>query len=612
MEKTEKVHPTRKHIIDLLPAVTFEYVFFKDGSRDFTYISPRCEKMLGLSTSEILSGVLPINDFIHAEDWPSFEKNILHKSQTLLHHREWKWQGRVKSYDNYIWVEASAQGEELPDGSISWVGIIHDITERKNLERVQRQSELRYQQLVEHLSLGIAIIAEERIQYINQAGAKIFGTDNPEELIGRRYYDFISLHRVNQAKDRASKVLSGESVPTIEQRLIRLDGRHIDVEIHAIPFSYNNQPAIQAIIKDLTDQKITLSAIKKSETLFSQLFHVSPMAIVVLDNEGNVKEVNEGFENMFGYCTSELAGKGLNQFIVPNELTSEGNDLNTLISSQRVIRIETKRKHKNGSLLSVIIYGLPITVDDEAIGIFGVYVDFTEQKKIEEELKIRNTELDNFVYKVSHDLRAPLSSVRGLVNLAGLPDNNDNLRDYLSIIGNKVEQLDHFITDVLSHSKNLKLDVKIEAIPLEQLIEQTFTELSYLKGAEQIEKSITIRGTVLHSDRWRLGEIFRNLISNAIKYRNFNRPDPKVTIEIDISAERAHISFQDNGIGISTENLEKIFNMFYRASEQSDGSGLGLYIVKNAVDKLNGTVKVTSKEGDFTNFTILLPNQSPQ
>jgi PAS domain S-box-containing protein len=336
------------------------------------------------------------------------------------------------------------------------------------------------------------------------------------------------------------------------------------------------------------------------------------MAIVMLDNEGNVKEVNEGFENMFGFCTKELAGRGLNQFIVPNELTSEGNDLNTLISSQKVIRMETKRRHKNGSLLSVIIYGLPIMIDNEAIGIFGIYVDFTEQKKIEEELKIRNTELDNFVYKVSHDLRAPLSSVRGLVNLAGLPDNNDNLRDYLSIIGVKVEQLDHFITDVLSHSKNLKLDVKIEPIPLEQLIDQTFTELSYLKGAEEIQRSVRIQGETLYSDRWRLGEILRNLISNAIKYRNFSRPDPQVNIQIVIESCRAKISFEDNGIGISEDNLEKIFNMFYRASEQSDGSGLGLYIVKNAVDKLSGTVEVTSKEGEFTNFTIHLPNHSPQ
>jgi PAS domain S-box-containing protein len=612
MEKTEEAHSTRKHLIDLLPAVTFEYVFFKDGTRDFTYISPLCHKLIGVSPATILSGVLPIQDFIHPEDWPAFKQYILDKSKTLVNQRAWRWEGRAKSSSGYIWVEVLATGRLLDSGDISWVGIINDISERKNLEISRKQSEQRYKDLVEHLPLGVMIVSNRKIYYINQSGAKILGAKGPEDLYDRNYLDFVESGKKQDTIEQASRVLNGEEVPAEERKFIRVDGRLIDVEVSGIPFELNGKPAIQVIIKDLTDQKITLSAVKKSESLFSQLFHISPMAIVMLDNQGNVKEVNEGFENLFGYGTNELAGKGLNQFIVPNELTSEGNDLNTLISSQRVIRIETKRRHKNGNLLSVIIYGLPITVDEEAIGIFGIYVDFTEQKKIEEELKIRNTELDNFVYKVSHDLRAPLSSVRGLVNLASLPNNDDNLKDYLTIIGSKVEQLDHFITDVLSHSKNLKLDIKIEAIPLAQLIDQTFTELSYLKGAEQIKRTVSIQGGVLHSDRWRIGEVFRNLISNSIKYRNFSRSDSEVTITIQITSEKAIISFHDNGIGISAENQEKIFNMFYRASEQSDGSGLGLYIVKNAIDKLNGSVQVTSKEGEFTNFIIQLPNQPSQ
>ncbi len=608
MEKTQKVQPTKRQLIDLLPAVTFEYVFFKDGSRDFTYISPRCKKMFGLSPAEIVCGVQPMQNFVHPQDWIAFEKNILHKSSTLQVQREWKWKGRIKSPNGFIWVEAIATGELLDNGDVSWVGIIQDITEQKNLEEIQLQSEQRYEDLVENIPLGIFILVDNKIHSVNECGAKILGAAKPEALIGKNYFDFVHPDKKQKSMERADSILSGKKVPVIEQKLIRLDNRVIDVEASAIPFNYNGSPAIQVILKDLTDQKITLNAIKKSESLFSQLFSVSPMAIVMLDKEGYVKEVNEGFEKMFGYGTRELAGKSLNQFIVPNELTTEGNDLNTLISSQRVVRIETKRIHKNGNILSVIIYGLPITVDNEAIGIFGLYVDFTEQKKIEEELKIRNIELDNFVYKVSHDLRAPLSSVRGLVNLAALPDNTDNLKDYLTIIGSKVEQLDHFITDVLSHSKNLKLDIKIEPIDLRQLIDQTFTELSYLKGADEIIRSVKIEGVKFYSDRWRLGEILRNLISNAIKYRNFTRTDSEIIIDINIKPESATISFKDNGIGISQENLEKIFNMFYRASEQSDGSGLGLYIVKNAIDKLNGTIEVTSKEFEFTNFTIHLPN----
>jgi PAS domain S-box-containing protein len=472
-------------------------------------------------------------------------------------------------------------------------------------------NEQRYRELVEHLPLGIAILLDGKLMFLNISGALMMAAEKPEDMVGRDFMEFVHPDYQEIVSNRLLKVQRGEIAPASEQKYIRLDGRVIDVEVSSYPFVFHNKPAVQIIVKDITEQKESRLAVKKTETLFSQLFHVSPMAIAMLDNEGHVAQVNPGFEKMFGYTFEELKGQELNQTIVPDSLESEGNDLNTLISTQQVVRIETKRKRKDGVMLSVIIYGLPVHFEDKTIGIFGVYVDITEQKKVEEELKVRNTELDNFVYKVSHDLRAPLSSVLGLINLARLPGNDDNLKDYFGVIEKKVNQLDHFITDVLSHSKNLKLDVIIEAIDFQELIDQTFVDLSYLKGAEQIERSIVVEGTVFFSDRWRIAEIFRNLVSNAIKYRDFTKINPEISVTIAIDETQAVITFKDNGIGIERHNLEKIFNMFYRASEQSDGSGLGLYIVKNATDKLRGEVQVTSKLGEGTSFVISLPNRAP-
>jgi len=473
------------------------------------------------------------------------------------------------------------------------------------------ENEQRYRELVEHLPLGIAILLDGKLMFLNISGARMMAAEKPEELIGRDFIDFVHPDYQEIVSNRIVRVQRGEVAPASEQKYIRLDGKVIDVEVSSYPFVFHNKPAVQIIVKDITEQKESRLAVKKTETLFTQLFHVSPMAIAMLDNEGRVAQVNPGFEKMFGYTFEELKGQELNQTIVPDSLESEGNDLNTLISTQQVVRIETKRKRKDGAMLSVIIYGLPVHFEDKTIGIFGVYVDITEQKKVEEELKVRNTELDNFVYKVSHDLRAPLSSVLGLINLARLPGNDDNLKDYFSVIEKKVNQLDHFITDVLSHSKNLKLDVIIEAIDFQELIDQTFVDLSYLKGAEQIKRAIIVEGCTFFSDRWRIAEIFRNLVSNAIKYRDFNKSNPEIKVAIAINENQAVITFKDNGIGIELHNLEKIFNMFYRASEQSDGSGLGLYIVKNATDKLRGEVQVTSKLGEGTSFVINLPNRAP-
>src|SRR5690606_37269022 len=135
---------------------------------------------------------------------------------------------------------------------------------------------------------------------------------------------------------------------------------------------------------------------------------------------------------------------------------------------------------------------------------FGVYVDITDRIRVEEERKIRNAEMDNFVYKVSHDLRAPLTSILGLVYLSRVPDNPDNLMDYISIIGEKVEHLDHFISDVLSHSKNLKMEVTIGKVELAQIIENAFRDLNYLQGAKDLIWNVTVEGVDFYSDPWRV------------------------------------------------------------------------------------------------------------
>lgn len=595
-------------MLDKLPAVVFEYSVFPDGSRDFTYISPRCEEILGVSQEVLLRGILPMKNFIYHEDWTGFYEST---EQSLAGLREWKWEGRLNSRGEVIWIEACGMPSRLADGTVVCHGIINDITERKRLEQRHRESEKRYKELVDHIPLGIGIYSGGKLAYANKQALEMMGAKQPSDLIGKEISDVVHEDYHDVVRERIRLVLQGIPVPVLEQKFIRLDGKTIDVETAAFPFMHHGTPAVQLIVKDITDKKQALESMRKTETLFSQLFQNSPMAIVILDDKGNVVQINQGFEGLFGYTIDELKGRGLNSFIVPDELEAEGNDLNSLISSYQVIRIETMRRRKDGEMLSLIVYGVPVHMEDKTIGIFGVYVDITEQKKTEQELKVRNTELDNFVYKVSHDLRAPLSSILGLVNLANMPGNDDNPGTYIELIGRKVEQLDHFISDVLSHSKNLKQDVTIEPVDVKQIVANTFTDLSYLRNADLIHKEIHIEGGTFYSDRWRLAEIFRNLISNAIKYRRMDIDKPNVKVTVRITDQEADISFSDNGIGIEPDKLLNIFEMFYRASTQSDGSGLGLYIVKNAVEKLGGQIDVFSRPLLGTEFKIILPNQKP-
>lgn len=593
-----------RELAKYLPAVIYEYTICPDGKASFTYVSDSCESILGVTAQSVLDDPSVMDRLILADDLPSMQTTSL---ESHLRRETWSWEGRMLIRGQQRWMEVNSNHEATEEGKIIRRGIIQDITHRRISAR---ESEVRYQSLIKRLPIGIMIFINNRVVFCNDLAGAILGASTYKEIIGKEAREFVREDMLEQYLDRLKVAQEGGQAPLSEHIFLRTDGSFVEVEEMAFSFLFTGQRAAQVVFRDVTEKKSVEAKIRKNETLFTHLFNSIPMATVMLDGYGKVMQVNKGFQDMFGYDLQELAGKNLNDFIVPDELRNEGIDLNNLITTNRVISVETIRKQKSGKELSVILYGVPVIQGLEIIGIYGVYVDITDRRKVEDELKVRNAELDNFVYKVSHDLRAPLSSILGLVNLAKVPGNDDDLREYIDIIGNKVEHLDSFISDVLSHSKNLKMEVAVQKIDLHGIINNTFHDLGYLAGTKEMIKHIKIEGVDFHSDHWRISEIFRNLISNAIKYRAIDGSrQPEISIKIHVDNLRADISFADNGIGISEANLERIFEMFFRATEQSDGSGIGLYIVKNAVDKLGGQITVASRAGFGTRFNIVLPNR---
>ncbi|MFD0997833.1 ATP-binding protein [Ohtaekwangia kribbensis] len=236
-------------------------------------------------------------------------------------------------------------------------------------------------------------------------------------------------------------------------------------------------------------------------------------------------------------------------------------------------------------------------------------------RKQNNELVKINKELDSFVYSVSHNLRAPLMSVLGLVQLAKMNDKNDDLiyDMYFDKIEQSIHKLDNTLKEILDYSRNARSEVRIERVNLKQLIEDMFDRLYYMEGSENIEKQITLEETEpFYSDSQRLSVICNNLISNAIKYRSPIQKKQFIHIHITVDAKSAKIHFEDNGIGIPQDLQTRIFDMFFRATDRSEGAGLGLYIVKEAVDKLHGTIDVKSELSKGTIFNMEIPNHGPQ
>ncbi len=224
-----------------------------------------------------------------------------------------------------------------------------------------------------------------------------------------------------------------------------------------------------------------------------------------------------------------------------------------------------------------------------------------------QELSKRNTELDNFVYSVSHDLRAPIASVLGLINLAKR-DTDATMKDmYLDMVNQSALQQDHFIKEILDQSRNSRLELKREEIHFEPLIEETFNQLKFATSTDKsVERIISItQDEPFFSDRWRLKVILNNIISNAIRYRNGK--DPIIKVNVEIAGHHARLAIEDNGKGIEQEHIPNVYKMFYRATDDGAGSGLGLYIVKEAIDKLNGSINIQSEIGKGTTVEFRIP-----
>lgn len=228
-----------------------------------------------------------------------------------------------------------------------------------------------------------------------------------------------------------------------------------------------------------------------------------------------------------------------------------------------------------------------------------------------EELKKLNKELDLFVYSTSHNLRAPLRSVLGLVNLSKYElaqKNVEALPQYFSMMEGSIGELDNTLKLILEYSKSSRLEDEVEEINFNKIFEGIFGSLKYINGPHTVSKVATVHpGPPFFCSKMRLNLVLLNLVSNAIKYYDPLKQDPFVKMEVFPEQGQVRIIMEDNGIGITEELQPRVYDMFYRATEKSDGSGLGLYIVKETLERMKGSISLCSKNGIGTTFTITIP-----
>ncbi len=226
------------------------------------------------------------------------------------------------------------------------------------------------------------------------------------------------------------------------------------------------------------------------------------------------------------------------------------------------------------------------------------------------ELEKRNYELDKFVYSVSHNVRSPIASALGLVEIIQSEfGDNKKLSFYVLNIGKSLRKLDYYSDKILKYVTNKNYEVSKKRIHFDRLLTQLIGEMKYLDGAEEMifEKEIT-QEVEFYSDKNRIYMILECLIANSVEYRAERHEKSFVRIVVNSTKKQTSIIVQDNSQGIEEEQLEKVFEMFYRGNQRSQRTGLGLYVVKQTIEQLGGTLKLESKYKVGSTFKLQIPN----
>lgn len=247
------------------------------------------------------------------------------------------------------------------------------------------------------------------------------------------------------------------------------------------------------------------------------------------------------------------------------------------------------------------------TLDFLLLALMGVGMIIWILEDERTKLEKTNRELDSFLYSTSHDLRAPVASLLGLINIARHDIKEEEGKKYINMMEERVLKLDHIFGDILSYSRNIKTDIKLDTFRLGEIVDDVINDVKFNEGADSIRLIFNEEiHQMLRTDYYQLKMILSNLIANAVKYHDSTKSDQWIAIQFDRLDNDVQITIEDNGKGIHPESQHKVFDMFYRATSEAEGSGLGLFIVKQALEKINGQIRLKSELGKGSKFKIII------
>lgn len=566
-------------------------------------------------------------DIVHPEDRAikdSAQKELLDTKKPIeITYRLLMKDGRIK------WINEICNTDFDKSGNpIRFYGIIQDITRYKLSEEKFKQKEERYKTLIDSLPIGICIYQNKKMVFINPAAVRLLGATKASDLVEKPIIKMTSPEFIKIFRQKMEKVAIGETIPSFEEKLIRIDGSVFDAEIIATHTNYEGSTAVQIIINDITERKITEQALKKSEEKFRLLTTNLSDVVWTVNSEGLITYISPSVEQLIGYNADEVINAKITKFFTTTSaltcLIKLEEAKSTIIQGRKMepCKISMEAICKDTTTKWTEVSGNAMYDSSENfVGFSGICQNITERRKAEQILQENENKLkeliatkDKFFSIIAHDLRSPFVSILGFLELlqTQYDEFNDSERKkYISLISENADTTLNLLENLLVWAKTQTgriayMPVKQKLLPIVNSVNNT------LKSSLQLKK-ITLNILVpddieIIADTNMLFTIFQNLISNAIKYSN---PGNEVLFKAQILNKTIEIIVADSGIGIDEHTKNKLFKVDEQISEpgtaNEKGSGLGLILCKDFIVRHNGSIHVESELGKGSQFIIKLP-----
>jgi PAS domain S-box-containing protein len=460
---------------------------------------------------------------------------------------------------------------------------------------------------------GLAMVnLDFNYDYVNPALCRMHKCENPDTMIGKNVRNFLTDETFSELKEITASVLAGEQSESFEG-MARANGELVPVEVAPSLMSSDdgNPWAFLLIVRDVTEQKRAQDELRKTRDFYLSLFEGFPNPVWRADAEGRFDFFNSTWFSFTGRSLAHEIGQGWTEGIHPEDRKRCVKAYTKAFNGREPFNIEFRLRRHDGKYRWMVNCGRPFNdPNGEFAGYIGACYDITERREMEDALEAKNSELEAFVYTVSHDLRAPLVSMAGFARLldeeCGDKINEDG-REYLQRIHNNITSMSALLTDLLELSRIGRVEEHKEDVAVSDVIEKVIEEHAILLEEAGAQVDITGNLPTVHGSRTRLAQVFSNFVTNALKFsREGVAPRIEVGCEQVDGAFRFHV--KDNGIGIKESDISKVFTIFSRLRQKDvEGSGIGLAIVKRVIEDHGGQVGVESTPGEGSTFWFTLP-----